>query len=120
MVIIWRVGMLFGSMLFISFTVAPTVVRSLSKGNAGLFLRRLFPGYYLWDLVIVLLSASIAMGTNAAASVALLLVAVLFVFERQSLMPSINNARDEELQDTPGTGRRFKYLHFSSVFGNGL
>ena len=119
-VIVWLVGMLFGSMLFISFTVAPTVFRTLSTENAGLFLRKLFPGYYLWGLIIALLAAAIAMGTNAAVSVALLLVALLFVFERQSLMPLINLARDEELQGNPGAGRRFKYLHFSSVLVNGL
>ena len=119
-VIIWLVGALFGSMLFFAFTVAPTVFRTLSAEDAGLFLQRLFPGYYLWGLVIALLGAAIAMGTNATVSVALLLVALLFVFERQTLMPLINHERDQELQGTPGAGRRFKYLHFSSMLVNGL
>lgn len=119
-VIIWLVGALFGSMLFLSFTVAPIVFRTLSAENAGLFMQRLFPGYYLWGLVIALLSAAVAMGTNAAVSAALLLVALLFVFERQTLMPLINHERDQELKGTPGAGRRFKYLHFSSVLVNGL
>jgi hypothetical protein len=60
------------------------------------------------------------MGTNTAVSVALLLVALLFVFERQTLMPLINHARNEELQGTPNAGRRFKFLHFSSVLVNGV
>lgn len=118
--IIWLVGALFGSMLFFALTVAPTVFRTLSAESAGLFLRRLFPVYYLWGLVIALLSAAIAMGTNAAVSAALLLVALLFVFARQTLMPMINHARDEDLQGTPGAGRRFRYLHLSSVLVNGL
>ena len=71
------VGVLFGSMLFLSFTVAPTVFRSLSTENAGVFLRRLLPGYCLWGLAIALLAASIAVGTSTAVSVALLLVALL-------------------------------------------
>jgi hypothetical protein len=118
--IIWLVGVLFGSMLFLSFTVAPAVFRSLSTENAGVFLRRLFPGYYLWGLVIALLAAAIAMGINTAVSVALLLVALLFVFERQTLMPMINHARNEELQGTPNAGGRFKFLHFSSVLVSGV
>jgi len=112
--------MLFGSMLFFAVTVAPTVFNALSAEHAGQFLRAFFPGYYLWGLVVALLAAAIAMGTNATASVVLFLVAMLFVFVRQTLMPLINRARDDELLDIQGAGRRFKILHFVSVFINGF
>jgi hypothetical protein len=111
--IIWLVGVLFGSMLFLSFTVAPTVFRSLSTENAGVFLRRLFPGYYLWGLVTALLAAAIAMGTNTAVSVALLLVALLFVFERQTLMPLINHARNGR---TPGNAKCRQTIQIPALF----
>lgn len=113
-VIIWLAGALFGSMLFFALSVAPAVSRTLSAENSGLFLQKLFPWHYLRGLVIALLGAAIAMSTTIAVSVALLLVALLFVFERQALMPLTNHARDQELQGTAGAGRRFKYLHFQA------
>ena len=118
--VIWLVGALFGSMLFFAFTVAPTVFSTLSEEHAGLFLRAIFPGYYLWGLIIALIAAAIAMGTNATVSVALFLVALLFVFVRQTLMPRINHARDDELEGLPGAGERFKKLHLWSVLINGF
>jgi hypothetical protein len=119
-VVIWLVGALFGSMLFFVFTVAPTVFSTLSTEHAGLFLRAFFPGYYLWGTVVALIAAAIALGTNDTVSVALFLVALLFVFVRQTLMPLINRARDDELQGMQGAGRRFKTLHLLSVLINGV
>ena len=118
--VIWLVGALFGSMLFFAFTVAPAVFSTLPEEYAGLFLRAFCPGYYLWGLIIATIAAAIAMGTNAAVSVALFLVALLFVFVRQTLMPRINHARDGELEGLPGAGQRFKRLHLWSVLINGF
>jgi len=119
-VVIWLAGVLFGSMMFFALTVAPTVFNALPAEHAGQFLRTFFPVYYLWGLVISLLAATIAMGTNATVSAVLFLVAMLFVFVRQILMPLINRARDDELPGIQGAGRRFKILRFVSVFINGF
>lgn len=119
-IIIWLAGALVGSMLFFAVTVAPTVFRTLPAEYAGQFLRAFFPNYYLWGLGVALIAASIAMWTSATASVAFLLVALLFVFARQTLMPQINHARDDELQGTPGADQRFKLLHLCSVLVNGF
>ena len=116
--IMWLVGALLGSMLFFAVTVAPTVFSALSANQAGRFLRAFFPHYYLWGLGIALIAAALAMDQNAEVSVALLLVAMLFVFARQVLMPQINHARDEELMGLPGASRRFKRLHLGSVLVN--
>ena len=118
--VIWLVGALLGSMLFFALTVAPTVFSVLSANQAGRFLRAFFPHYYLWGLGIALIAAALAMDKNAEVSVVLLLVALLFVFARQLLMPQINHARDEELMGLPGASRRFKLLHLGSVLVNGF
>lgn len=119
-VVIWLIGALFGSMLFFVFTVAPTLFNTLSEEHAGLFLRAFFPGYYLWGVVIALIAAAIAMETSATVSVILLLIALLFVFVRQTLMPLINQARDDELEGVQGAGTRFNMLHRLSVVINGF
>jgi hypothetical protein len=116
--VIWFVGALVGSMLFFAVAVAPTVFNVLTARQAGLFLRAFFPHYYLWGLVFALIAAAIAMTANAAASVVLLLVALLFVFARQVLMPGINRARDDESMGLPGAARRFRLLHLWSVLIN--
>ena len=104
--------------MFFAITVAPTVFRSLPADNAGVFLRALFPHYYLWGLVVALTTAILAISSNALVSVACFLIALLFVFSRQTLMPLINQARDAELQDVPGAAKRFNRLHRLSVFIN--
>lgn len=118
--VIWLLGALVGSMLFFAFTVAPTVFSVLSEKQAGLFLRAFFSHYYLWGLSVALIAAAFAMNANATAGVVLLLVAMLFVFARQVLMPHLNHARDEERMGLPGAGRRFRFLHLWSVLINGF
>ncbi len=50
--LLWLLGALFGSMLFFAVTVAPTVFRVLPADQGGAFLRRFFPLYYLWGIVM--------------------------------------------------------------------
>lgn len=119
-ILIWLVGALVGSMLFFAFTVAPTVFRALPAEHAGSFLRAFFPNYYLWGLIVALITAALAMATSATVAVACLLVALLFVFARQSLMPRINLARDQESEGITGATKRFKVLHLWSVLINGF
>ena len=118
--VISLVGALIGSMVFFALTVAPTVFNALTAEQAGRFLRAFFPNYYLWGLGLALLAAAIAMSSHATVSVALLLVALLFVFARQVLMPYINHARDEERLGLPGAASRFRRLHVWSVLINGF
>jgi hypothetical protein len=107
-------------MVFFALTVAPTVFKVLSAEHAGTFLRAFFPVYYLWGLVMALFAAGVAIEVNSVVSVVLLLIALLFVFARQTLMPLINHARDDQLRAKPGAARRFKILHVCSVLINGL
>lgn len=119
-IVILLVGALVGSMLFFAVTVAPTVFRALPAEHAGSFLRALFPKYYLWGLIVALLAAVLATTASTSVAAACLLVALLFVFARQALMPRINQARDQESEGITEAGRRFKMLHLWSVLINGF
>ena len=116
--LICLVGALIGSMFFFAIVVAPTVFKSLPAEYAGTFLRALFPHYYLWGLIIALVIALLAINTYPLVSVACSLVAMLFVYSRQILMPKINKLRDAQLQGDTGAGRHFKQLHRWSVLIN--
>lgn len=119
-VLLWVVGALAGSMVFFAATVAPTVFGALPADQAGSFLRAFFPKYYLWGLVVALLASIVAMGTTPLLGALCALVAVLFGYARQVLMPRINRARDAALIGEAGAERRFQTLHLQSVLINGL
>ena len=90
----WLLGALVGSMLFFAATVAPTVFRVLSAENGGAFLRRFFPQYYLWGMVLAILCTLVALMKGNPVVISLCAaVAVLFIYARQLLMPRINRTR---------------------------
>lgn len=120
MLLLSVVSALAGSMLFFAATVAPTVFRALSPGDAGAFLRAFFPVYYLWGLVFATLAALLAATVDDYALAACALVAAMFGYARQILMPKINRARDDQAAAISGAGERFRALHFRSVVINGL
>ena len=117
----WLLGALVGSMLFFAATVAPTVFRVLSAEQGGAFLRRIFPQYYLWGMVLAILCTLVAFFSADRITLGLCaMVAALFIYARQLLMPRINRARDRELAGDTGAGREFKRLHLQSVVINAL
>ena len=115
----WLLGGLLGSMLFFAIVVAPTVFRALPGDAAGKLLRALFPRYYLWGLVVAVLATLLAAPADAGAVVIVIcaLVAVLFVFSRQQLLPAINRARDARGAEAQAE-RRFRRLHGLGMFIN--
>lgn len=119
-ILLWAVGALAGSMVFFAVVVAPKVFQALPPDQAGTFLRALFPNYYLWGTVVAAASTLIAVWTSWTISLACAVVAVLFVYARQILMPKINDARDAQLRGESGAGGRFKQLHLQSVIVNGF
>ena len=119
MLLIWLTGALAGSMLFFAIAVAPTVFRALPAEAAGSFLRRLFPLYFLWGLLMSLLctitaiyAEELLIGSICA------LVAILFAYARYSLLSRINRARDRKMDGDPTADRQFKRLHLQSVLIN--
>ena len=107
-----------GAMLFFAVGVAPTVFQALPIEQAGLFLRKLFPRYYL----ALILGSGVAGGlwissAPLAASICWL-VALSTLWVRQRLVPRINALRDAELAGDAAAGARFATLHRVSVIIN--
>ena len=118
--LLWLLGALFGSMLFFAVTVAPTVFRALTADQGGAFLRRFFPQYYLWGIVMASLCtlAALANPGNPLVLSCCAIILVLFVYARQLLMPRINRARDRSQRGDAAAATQFKHLHLQSVVIN--
>ena len=112
------IGALLGIMLFFAFAVAPTVFRSLPVEHAGTYLRAIFPRYYLWGIIFAIITAVIAFSVDFTVFTTVLVIAVLFIFSRQILVPAINVARDAKLAGEDAAVPRFKRLHMISVLIN--
>jgi hypothetical protein len=103
-----------GAMLFFSFVIAPVIFKVLDANNASKFVRKIFPHYYLFNLVIlsfaVLLLFYISF-INLDFYITLF-IAILFAFSLFILMPLINKLKDDKKE------QKFKYSHTFSVFIN--
>ena len=104
-----------GAMLFFAIGVAPTVFQALPAEQAGLFLRKLFPRYYLSLIVGSTAGGLLWLGTQPLASGVCLLIAVSTLWIRQWLVPRINALRDRELLGDVSAGEGFARLHRLSV-----
>ena len=107
-----------GAMLFFAVGVAPTVFQALPIEQAGLFLRKLFPRYYLALIVGSGVAGCLWISSVPLAAGTCLLIAVSTLWIRQSLVPRINQLRDAELAGDAAAGTRFAMLHRVSVIIN--
>ena len=103
-----------GMMLFFSFVIAPIIFKVLNAKNAGKFVRKIFPNYYLINLVILSIAGLLFFYIS---SVNLdfyitLIIAILFAFSLFILMPLINKFKDSKEE------KKFKYSHTLSVIIN--
>ena len=103
-----------GTMLFFSFVIAPVIFKILNTNNAGKFVRKIFPHYYLINLIILSIAVLLLFYIS---SINLdfyitLVVAILFAFSLFILMPIINKFKDSKEE------KKFKYLHALSVIIN--
>lgn len=115
----WLVGVLCGSMLFFAIVVAPTSFRALPADVSGAFLRRLFPLYYIWGLVISLLCTSTAFyAADGITGTVCASVALLFVYLRLGLLPRLNRLRAARQDGDATATRQFRRLHLQSVLIN--
>jgi uncharacterized membrane protein len=116
-----------GSVLFLSFGVAPLIFKVLGAEAGGRFVRALFPRYYAWGAI----SGAIALpsflgvplsfpeyrGPMVAVQAILILSGILtMLYAGNTLTPAINAARDAG----PAGHARFERLHRRSVRLNGL
>ena len=103
-----------GTMFFFSFVIAPVIFKVLDANNAGKFVRKIFPYYYLINLIILSIAVLLLLYIS---SVNLhfyitLIITILFVFSLFILMPLINKLKDSKEE------KKFKYSHALSVIIN--
>ena len=104
-----------GTIIFFSAVVAPTVFKSLDEKDAGVFLRAFFPKYYIFGIVLGLISI-IYLLLNPVHShllYSIIAMTLLTILGRMSI-PIINKARDTNNEQA------FKRYHLISVMMNVL
>ena len=108
---------LLGGMIFFPTVVAPTIFKSLDTLHAGLFLRKLFPSYYAFIIVVSGFAAILDDFKNPVFLICIvILISTLII--RQILMPRINIWRDAELAGDGTAGHKFKIAHRLTVVLN--
>ena len=113
-IIMNMVSLVLGVMLFFSFILAPMIFKVLPPDNAGVFIRAIFPYYYLVNLLIRGLVSGfyIFYQTFILDFYLVFTSALLFFFNLVYLMPKINKLKDERNE------KAFKISHFISVVIN--
>lgn len=105
---------LFGSMIFFTIIVAPTVFKNLNSVNSRKFLRSIFPKLYMWGIVISFFNCLILIDDIDISFLISLLIFFGFLFSRQILIPKINSAADRS-NESDIFKKKFKNLHSFSV-----
>ncbi len=103
-----------GTMVFFSFVVAPVIFKVLDSVNAGKFVRKIFPFYYMINFIvlsIILMLFFYNSQMNIDFYLVLILV-ILFGFLLFILMPMINKFKDNN------EDKKFDYSHKLSVIIN--
>ena len=102
-----------GTIIFFSAVVAPTVFKSLDEREAGVFLRSFFPKYYIFGIVLGVVSIIYLLFSPVHSHLLYSIIAmtVLTILGRMSI-PIINKARDTNNEQA------FKRYHLISVMMN--
>ncbi len=105
-----------GIMLFFSFIVAPITFTVLDENASRKFIRKIFPYYYLTNLVLSLTCVICFYLIQQITTdfFLILLISLLFIISNFILMPLINKFRDSNQE------KKFKYSHALSVLINFL
>ncbi len=102
-------ALLFGGMVLYSFGFAAFLLTTLPTDVARASIRRAFPYFYLFVLVVAGISTPLLWPFDRISALLMAFIAVTVIPTRQVLMPAINRATDE------GEVARFKKLHGLSV-----
>ena len=102
-------GLVAGTIVFHSAIVAPTVFRTLGESDASVFLRTIFPKFFLFLTLINVVNVLLALidgqfGVMVMAAISAVLMGIAY-----GIIPMTNRSRDEGLQ------QRFSQLHRVSV-----
>ena len=109
--------LLLGGMVFFPAVVAPAIFSSLDIKTSGMVLRRLFPNYYLFIIVLALIAVFLGKLISVATAACIFIV-VTTVLVRQILLPKINQWRDEELAGNLHSAKKFSLSHRLTVVLN--
>ena len=114
-VIIIIISIWTGTIIFFSAVVAPTVFKSLDERDAGVFLRAFFPKYYIFGIVLGVMSIIYLLFNPIHIHLLYSIIAMtlLTILGRMSI-PIINKARDTNNEQA------FKRYHLISVMMNVL
>lgn len=102
-------GLVVGVILFQTAVIAPTVFRSLGPDQAGPFLRKVFPKFFVVLVVMGTAGAISALASDASYQLWICLVTFTLGLLAYLLIPMTNKSRDE------GNEKLFKKLHNASV-----
>ena len=106
-----------GSMFFFTTVVSPTTFQTLNNKDSSNFLRSIFPKLFLFGFIISILSLLISLfNDNLIVTILLTFVTLSFLYNRNFLTPLINKFRDLELTGDKVAKKKFKLMHFLSVF----
>ena len=102
-------GLVAGTIVFHSAIVAPTVFRTLGERDASVFLRTIFPKFFLFLTLINVVNVLLALidgqfGVMVMAAISAVLMGIAY-----GIIPMTNRSRDEGLQ------QRFSQLRRVSV-----
>ena len=103
-------GCVIGIIIFQTAVTAPAVFTVLSGQDASLFLRKIFPLFFLLIAFLSAANAIIAIYNDQAELTPLPLASVILALLAYVLIPITNRSRDN------GDESRFKLLHRISVF----
>ena len=107
---------LFSIMVFYSFGIAINVHRTLDKENAGKLLRKLFPLYFLWGIIIsIFIEVTFLYQGTSLKALLIAIVAIGFLYSRQVLVPLLNKNRDLVNEGNEEAKKAFGSLHLRSV-----
>lgn len=106
-----------GSMIFFTTVVSPTTFQTLNNKDSSNFLRSIFPKLFLFGFIISILSLLISLfNDNLIVTILLTFVTLSFLYNRNFLTPLINKFRDLEMTGDKVAKKKFKLMHFLSVF----
>ena len=113
-IVYYLTSIVLGAMLFFSFIVAPTTFKVLDENFARKFIRRIFPLYYSFCLIVLLITCIIYILFSILnyEFYIILILTILFAISLFVLMPMINKFRDNKLE------KKFKVTHAISVIIN--
>ncbi|MEC8392142.1 MAG: DUF4149 domain-containing protein [Actinomycetota bacterium] len=102
-------GLVAGTIVFHSAIVAPTVFRTLGEHDASVFLRTIFPKFFVFLTFVNVINFLLALIDGQVGVMVMAAISAVLMGIAYGIIPMTNRSRDEGLQ------QRFAQLHRVSV-----